>query len=136
VITIMHKLRAQGHRVVVLSNTNRLHTTFWPDEYPEVRAAADRIYLSQEMGLRKPEAQIYLRVLEEEGFSAADTVFFDDNVDNIAGANRLGITSILVTGKRPSLTISRNSYAKNRSSKITPPYPAAAGVAKAAVAAH
>ncbi|MDR8263884.1 glucose-1-phosphatase, partial [Acinetobacter baumannii] len=32
-------------------------------------------------------------------FSAADTVFFDDNVDNIAGANRLGITSILVTGK-------------------------------------
>ncbi len=98
VITIMHKLRAQGHRVVVLSNTNRLHTTFWPDEYPEVRAAADRIYLSQEMGLRKPEAQIYLRVLEEEGFPP-QIRSFDDNVDNIAGANRLGITSILVTGK-------------------------------------
>ncbi len=30
VIAIMHKLREQGHRVVVLSNTNRLHTTFWP----------------------------------------------------------------------------------------------------------
>lgn len=29
VIAIMHKLREQGHRVVVLSNTNRLHTTFW-----------------------------------------------------------------------------------------------------------
>lgn len=27
VIAIMHKLREQGHRVVVLSNTNRLHTT-------------------------------------------------------------------------------------------------------------
>ena len=26
VIAIMHKLREQGHRVVVLSNTNRLHT--------------------------------------------------------------------------------------------------------------
>jgi putative hydrolase of the HAD superfamily len=56
---IMQKLREQGHRVVVLSNTNRLHTTFWPDEYPEVRAAADHIYLSQEMGMRKPEARIY-----------------------------------------------------------------------------
>ena len=33
VIAIMQKLREQGHRVVVLSNTNRLHTTFWPDEY-------------------------------------------------------------------------------------------------------
>ncbi|MDJ1654521.1 glucose-1-phosphatase [Raoultella sp. Ech2A] len=99
VIAIMHKLREQGHRVVVLSNTNRLHTTFWPDEYPQVRAAADHIYLSQEMGMRKPEERIYQSVLQQEGFSAADTVFFDDNAENIAGANRLGITSILVTGK-------------------------------------
>lgn len=100
VITIMHKLREQGHRVVVLSNTNRLHTTFWPEEYPDVKAAADKIYLSQEMGMRKPEARIYQAVLQAEGFSAADAVFFDDNVDNIEGANQLGITSILVTGKQ------------------------------------
>lgn len=99
VIAIMHKLREQGHRVVVLSNTNRLHTTFWPEEYPEVKAAADKIYLSQEMGMRKPEARIYQAVLQAEGFSAADAVFFDDNVDNIEGANQAGITSILVTGK-------------------------------------
>ncbi|HCH40049.1 MAG TPA: glucose-1-phosphatase [Enterobacter sp.] len=99
VIAIMHKLREQGHRVVVLSNTNRLHTTFWPEEYPEVKAAADKIYLSQEMGMRNPEARIYQAVLQAEGFSAADAVFFDDNVDNIEGANQAGITSILVTGK-------------------------------------
>ncbi|MGU3416285.1 glucose-1-phosphatase [Enterobacteriaceae bacterium C34A] len=99
VIAIMHKLREQGHRVVVLSNTNNLHTTFWPDEFPQVREAADRVYLSQEMKMRKPEARIYQRVLEDEGFSAADTVFFDDNADNIEGARQLGINSILVTGK-------------------------------------
>ncbi|MCU6667588.1 glucose-1-phosphatase [Enterobacteriaceae bacterium H4N4] len=100
VIAIMHKLREQGHRVVVLSNTNRLHTTFWPDEYPDVKAAADKIYLSQEMGMRKPEARIYQAVLQAEGYPAADAVFFDDNADNIEGANTLGITSILVTGKQ------------------------------------
>lgn len=99
VIDIMHKLRAKGDRVVVLSNTNRLHTTFWPEQYPEIRAAADRIYLSQEMGMRKPEARIYQQVLAEEGFSADDTVFFDDNAENIAGAERVGITSILVVNK-------------------------------------
>ena len=99
VIDIMKTLREQGHRVVVLSNTNALHTTFWPDEYPEIYAAADHVYLSQEMGMRKPEARIYQRVLESEGFSAADAVFFDDNADNIEGANQLGITSILVTGR-------------------------------------
>jgi len=99
VTDIMQKLREQGHRVVVLSNTNRLHTTFWPDEYPDIKAAADKIYLSQEMGMRKPEARIYQAVLQAEGFSAADAVFFDDNADNIEGANQLGITSIRVTGK-------------------------------------
>ena len=99
VIGIMQKLREQGHRVVVLSNTNRLHTTFWPDEYPEIRQAADHIYLSQDLGMRKPETRIYQHVLQQEGFSASDTVFFDDNVDNIEGANQLGITSILVTDK-------------------------------------
>lgn len=99
VIDIMHKLRAKGDRVVVLSNTNRLHTTFWPEQYPEIRAAADRIYLSQEMGMRKPESRIYQQILAEEGFSADDTVFFDDNAENIAGAERVGITSILVANK-------------------------------------
>jgi len=99
VIYIMHKLREQGHRVVILSNTNRLHTTFWPDEYPEVKAAADHIYLSQEMGMRKPEARIYQAVLQAEGFTASDAVFFDDNADNIEGASQCGMTSILVTGK-------------------------------------
>ncbi|EIS6414767.1 glucose-1-phosphatase [Salmonella enterica] len=99
VIAIMHKLREQGHCVVVLSNTNRLHTHFWPEEYPEVRAAADHIYLSQDLGMRKPEARIYQHVLQKEGFSAADAVFFDDNADNIEGANQLGITSILVKDK-------------------------------------
>lgn len=99
VVDIMQRLREQGHRVVVLSNTNRLHTTFWPDAYPEVRAAADYLYLSQELGMRKPEARIYQKVLELEGVAASEAVFFDDNADNIAGAQRLGITSVLVTDK-------------------------------------
>ena len=100
VIKIMQALRDQGHRVVVLSNTNRLHTTFWPDEYPEIRAAADRVYLSQEMGMRKPEARIYQQVLDAEGFPASEAVFFDDNAENIEGARQLGITSVLVTDKK------------------------------------
>ncbi|MCA1923362.1 glucose-1-phosphatase [Buttiauxella noackiae] len=99
VIAIMNKLREQGHRVVVLSNTNSLHTYFWPGEYPEIAQAADKIYLSQEMGMRKPDAEIYQKLLETEGFSASEAVFFDDNADNIKGAQQLGITSILVTGK-------------------------------------
>ncbi|MEL4016545.1 glucose-1-phosphatase [Dryocola clanedunensis] len=99
VIAVMKQLREKGHRVVVLSNTNRLHTNFWPGEYPEIAEAADKIYLSQEMGTRKPEPEIYLKLLQEEGTPADRAIFFDDNADNIKGAQQVGITSILVTGK-------------------------------------
>lgn len=99
VIAIMHKLREQGHCVVVLFNTNCLHTTFWLEEYLEICDAADYIYLLQDLGMRKLEARIYQHVLQAEGFLLSDTVFFDDNADNIEGANQLGITSILVKDK-------------------------------------
>lgn len=96
VIAIMTRLRTAGHRVVVLSNTNALHTTWWRKHYPEIEAAADRLYLSQEMGLRQPEAAIYQRVLAEENVTASDAVFFDDNADNIEAALRVGINAVLV----------------------------------------
>lgn len=97
VLQIMQALRDKGERVVILSNTNRLHCSFWPGEYPEVQSAADKLYLSQDMGMRKPEARIYQQVLDEEGFSADQTIFFDDNLENIEGARALGIQSIHVT---------------------------------------
>ena len=95
-IRIMNGLRARGHRVVILSNTNRLHQRFWPSQYPEVQSAADKLYLSQERGMRKPEARIYQQVLSEEGFTADQAIFFDDNQENIDAAQALGIQSVPV----------------------------------------
>ncbi len=94
----MNTLRAEGHRVVILSNTNNLHCEFWPLQYPQVASAADAVYLSQQLNMRKPEPGIYQAVLDKEGVSASQTVFFDDNQANIDAAQRAGIRSILVTG--------------------------------------
>lgn len=99
VIEIMNRLRQEGHRVVILSNTNNLHTTYWPEKFPEVQAAADKSYLSQEIGMRKPEERIYHYVLEKENIPAEQAIFFDDNFDNVASARLAGITAIHVTDK-------------------------------------
>lgn len=99
VVSIMNQLRQRGERVVILSNTNRLHCGFWPSQYPEVQTAADKIYLSQDMGMRKPEARIYEQVLREENATADQAVFFDDNLENIEAARALGIQSVHVTDK-------------------------------------
>ncbi|CNF13872.1 glucose-1-phosphatase [Yersinia kristensenii] len=100
VIAIMQKLRAEGHRVVVLSNTNRLHCNYWPQHYPEVAAAADHLYLSQDLGMRKPEARIYQHVLSAENIPAEQAVFFDDVEANIVAARIEGITGIHVTDRK------------------------------------
>ncbi|HEN3642444.1 TPA: glucose-1-phosphatase [Yersinia enterocolitica] len=100
VISIMQKLRAEGHRVVVLSNTNRLHCNYWPQHYPEVAAAADHMYLSQDLGMRKPEARIYQHVLSVENTPAEQAVFFDDVEANIVAARIEGITGIHVTDRK------------------------------------
>lgn len=100
VIIIMQTLRAEGHRVVVLSNTNRLHCNYWPQHYPEVAAAADHLYLSQDLGMRKPEARIYQHVLSAENIPAEQAVFFDDVEANIVAARIEGITGIHVTDRK------------------------------------
>lgn len=71
----MNRLRLEGHRVVILSNTNKLHCEFWPTQYPDVQQAADKLYLSQQLGMRKPEARIYQHVLDAEGVAADQAVF-------------------------------------------------------------
>ncbi len=96
-IAIMKNLREQGHRVVVLSNTNNLHLEHWPTHYPEIEQNADALYLSQEIGLRKPDSAIFQYVLDKEGFSAQEAVFFDDVAENVNAASALGIQAILVT---------------------------------------
>lgn len=96
VITVFKKLREEGHRVVVLSNTNRLHLDFWPHHYPEIEANTDAMYLSQNLGMRKPEPEIFQHVLEKEGFSAGEAVFFDDVVENIEAARAAGIEAVWV----------------------------------------
>ncbi|CAI1142329.1 glucose-1-phosphatase [Serratia entomophila] len=99
VIDIMQRLRNEGHRVVVLSNTNRLHCNYWPQHYPEVATAADHLYLSQDLGMRKPDANIYLHVLNAENAAAEDAVFFDDVPANVAAAQALGIKAVLVSDR-------------------------------------
>ncbi len=99
VIEIIQGLRKQGNRVVILSNTNRLHCDYWPSQYPEVQQSVDKLYLSQDLGMRKPDPAIYRYVLEQEGVNAQDAVFFDDNAENIAAAKSVGLPAIHVTDR-------------------------------------
>ncbi|MBD2809592.1 glucose-1-phosphatase [Xenorhabdus sp. Vera] len=99
IIELMNKLRTQGHRVVVLSNTNHLHFDYLSVHYPEIAASADFLYLSQELGMRKPEPDIFKHVLEAEGVTADQAIFFDDVLEHVEAAIQSGINAIHVAGR-------------------------------------
>ncbi len=86
---------ASRHRLACLSNVNALH---W-ERCRELGVADlfDAHYLSHDLGMRKPEAEIYAAVAADLGVGRSDIVFFDDVPANIDAARDAGMKAELVT---------------------------------------
>lgn len=102
----LSQLRACGHNIYLLSNTNAIHweaisRNIAAMEGRSVEEYFDRLFLSYEMHRCKPSAVIFTRVLADAGISAADTLFFDDSAENCAAARSVGIESVLVERNSP-----------------------------------
>ena len=79
------------------SNTNGAHVAHFSKAYADVLGHFSEIFLSSTIGLRKPDAAAYDRVVTAIGVPAERIVFFDDLAENIAGARARGLTAIQVT---------------------------------------
>ena len=89
-------LRARGHRVFLLSNTNSIHWDYcveqlFPYKNYGVADYFERIFLSQEMHLQKPDAEIFNEVLRQTDIRAEDSIFIDDLPENCEAARGVGI---------------------------------------------
>lgn len=88
---------AENHRVFLLSNTNDLHiesfNRYLLDEFqlPSLEPFFEQLYLSYEVGLRKPDPRIFEYVLQDAGLDPQHTLFIDDSIQHIQSANELGI---------------------------------------------
>jgi epoxide hydrolase-like predicted phosphatase len=60
----------------------------------------DEIIVSSSVGMKKPDPEIFRMTLDRLGVTAEETIFVDDNADNIAAATALGIKGILFTDHR------------------------------------
>jgi putative hydrolase of the HAD superfamily len=86
-------LRAAGFSTALLSNS-------WGcDEYPraDFPGLFDTVVLSGEVGMRKPEKEIFLHAAETLGLAPAECVFIDDMEANVAAAQACGMTGVLHT---------------------------------------
>lgn len=85
-----------SYRLFLLSNTNAIHIPYLAErwgakKYNRFKNCFEKFYLSQEIGMRKPNAEIFEFVLNENGLKAEETLFIDDSKENTDGAEKLGI---------------------------------------------
>ena len=83
--------------LVALTNTNELHYKVWMHKYAKTLNYFDRLFISSQLGFRKPEARAFKYVLEECKVKPQETLFFDDVLENITKANDLEIHAVQVS---------------------------------------
>ncbi len=91
------------YRVFLLSNTNDLHIEWIKENIPhfeEFKDCFEQFYLTQEVGMRKPNPAIFQLVLDMNNLVAEETLFIDDTKENTDSAASLGYkTWNLIPGK-------------------------------------
>ena len=88
------ELRRRGARIGLITVCSEEVPAAWPET--ELAGLFDAETFSSECGLVKPEPEIYLRTAEALGVEAADCFFVGDGAnDELAGAERVGMTSVL-----------------------------------------
>ena len=96
-LVFLETLKQAGtHRMFLLSNTNDLHMEYVEAQMGQVlfqrfRTCFEGFYLSHQIGMRKPDPEIFRYVLQNHGLEAGETLFIDDTFEHIQGAASLGI---------------------------------------------
>lgn len=95
-VSVVKRLKAAGYGVYGLTNWSAETFPMVRDTYP-VFQEFDGIVVSGEEHLLKPDAAIYKCLLERYALQAEESLFVDDNADNVAGARNVGMKAIQFT---------------------------------------
>ncbi len=84
------------YRIFLLSNTNNIHRIKFEKIFREltrtdIRDFFENVHYSFEMHSRKPEPEIFDRVIKENDISPQETILIDDSLPNIETAEKLGL---------------------------------------------
>jgi putative hydrolase of the HAD superfamily len=95
-IEVLADLRAGGTAMALLSNAGRDFGSYF--RHGPLGDFFGTCYVSGELGLLKPHAEIYQHVLADLTITPAEAIFIDNREPNVAGAQALGITGHVFTG--------------------------------------
>lgn len=102
IIKLIKELGSNGVKLAVLSNTIEPHAKALREA--GLYDGFDYLFLSHEVGMRKPNVAIYEHALEELGTKPEATVFVDDDPENVEAAEALGIKGVVFTDTHKVVT--------------------------------
>lgn len=86
--TVRH-LAAEGHRLILFSNTNGIHCPWIFQTYPEFSLFHGAV-LSYEIGSIKPEPEFYQYAIDKFSLVPENTLYIDDLPANIRSGRKFG----------------------------------------------
>jgi putative hydrolase of the HAD superfamily len=90
------QLLSQKYRLFLLSNTDSIHINHFEQRegasfYGDFYQCFEKVYFSYEIGMRKPDAEIYNTLINRYELLPKRTLFVDDKKDNTDAAKALGL---------------------------------------------
>lgn len=85
----VRQLAADGHKLILFSNINGIHSPWIFEEYPEFSLFQGAV-LSYQTGFIKPDPGIYHHAIREHGLVPEETIYIDDLPQNCATGRELG----------------------------------------------
>ena len=87
---------SKKYQLFLLSNTDSIHINHFKEKngdefYNRFYNCFEKVYFSYDLGMRKPDEEIYNFVIKENNLNPKSTLFVDDNFDNIKGAKKTGL---------------------------------------------
>ncbi len=93
VSSIICRLKNNGYRLFLLSNTNELHFKYVYDKF-DILKQFNKYILSYEIGAMKPDSRIFKQAVKLADVCPSQIVYTDDKPEYTQAAGRLGIKAI------------------------------------------
>jgi FMN phosphatase YigB (HAD superfamily) len=109
-IEMLKKLKSDGFNLFLLSNTNIIHYNVYTRSFKaetgvEFDSLFTHAYYSHQIGLRKPEKEIFDKVLSDAELQPDETLYIEDSQQHTDVARTLGIQCLLMQTNGDTVTL-------------------------------
>ena len=100
-IEILEQVK-KNYQMLLLSNSNEIHYDLYVRDlqlrfgYREFDELFNKAYFSFDVHLSKPDPEVYEFIINQHDLKPSQTLFIDDNEENIAAASKLGLKTYLL----------------------------------------